>query len=638
MDVGRIAFLPRLLGILEAISEAHFVSIDLELSGVPSRSGPSGEQNLKSRYQELRQAAARYQILQIGLTTAKQDPISKTYILRPYNFPLDPCVKEKDLNIERIFSFQSGACDFLLNNGFDFHEPFQQGVPYLSRDEEEQAKQNFRDRNDKSKFTDIVIGKDDTEALDFIKKIRKEINEWLNTGKPDSDQFSITSRSIPSTECSFPELQSFDRRLVHQIIRAEYPNLTTQGRHLSVTIRPLDEDREKRIRKERKKNSSAKILRQVGFRWIVEALTGGKLDKIDLEWFAKDPETGCDIFFDKEDYSSRFNRANAWLKTKRPVLVGHNCFTDLVYFYQCFIGELPEKVEEFAQNIHELFPVIVDTKYLATHNCGSINPASSLQEIEEELRKEDIPRIETHKDHMKYYSQESFHEAGYDSYLTARIMTLLSAKLEAAGTYIPDILGASILSPALPISDEDDAFHSALESLSNSPQKHQQPGDMASIHGGVSLSLNTPSIYDDVAMAPITTNKKKKKKAKVEPSSLIASKTRFASKTPYDLLSSLNIEDDPQPPTPHWDQEEQMVQAPQRQSRTFTPGLNPTARTFANHTDGIADGKGSSTRKGPDELMPPFESDFWRVYANRLRVFGTEERFLELDPQRESSL
>jgi len=28
--------------------------------------------------------------------------------------------------------------------------------------------------------------------------------------------------------------------------------------------------------------------------------------------------------------------------------------------------------------------------------------------------------------------------------------------------------------------------------------------------------------------------------------------------------------------------------------------------------------------------MPPFTSSFWKVYGNKLRVFGTEERHIDL--------
>jgi hypothetical protein len=195
MDVDKVSFEPRLLQILEALSTAHFVSIDLEMSGVSSRSaGPSRHnQSLQERYSELKEAAERYQILQIGLTIAQQDSTQGKYILRPYNFPLNPCIEEKNLDLERIFSFQSGAVDFLLEHGFNIEEPFKYGVPYLSRDEAELAKQKAKDRNDPNRFTDMVFEKNDTQAIDFMDKIRKETNQWLSTRRPDFDSFTIVS-------------------------------------------------------------------------------------------------------------------------------------------------------------------------------------------------------------------------------------------------------------------------------------------------------------------------------------------------------------------------------------------------------------------------------------------------------------
>jgi poly(A)-specific ribonuclease len=194
-------------------------------------------------------------------------------------------------------------------------------------------------------------------------------------------------------ECTLPELTAFEKRLVHQLIRKEFPGLITIGRHNAVTIKELNEAYERNVQKERRRKVRAQIARQTGFRWIVEAMTGGSLSKIDLQWFAKDPNSGAAIFFDVADYSARFNRAAAFLKTRRPVLVGHNLFTDLIYFYQCFIGTLPDTVEEFRARIHDLFPIIVDTKYMATHNCGNINPKSSLEDIEEILQVEAVPQI-----------------------------------------------------------------------------------------------------------------------------------------------------------------------------------------------------------------------------------------------------
>lgn len=84
----------------------------------------------------------------------------------------------------------------------------------------------------------------------------------------------------------------------------------------------------------------------------------------------------------KEQYEGLFDR----LQAKRTVLVGHNVFIDLIYFYACFFGPLPDKAEDFERRMHQLFPRIIDTKYLATHS--SDNPAiskSSLEELDEQL-------------------------------------------------------------------------------------------------------------------------------------------------------------------------------------------------------------------------------------------------------------
>ena len=82
MDVTGMNFQRHLPSILGAISRAHFVSIDLEFSGiavkqkgpsrVPGQAG-SGKQTLQERYEETRKAAERYQVLQLGLTCVEED-------------------------------------------------------------------------------------------------------------------------------------------------------------------------------------------------------------------------------------------------------------------------------------------------------------------------------------------------------------------------------------------------------------------------------------------------------------------------------------------------------------------------------------------------------------------------------------
>lgn len=81
MDVTGHTFQTQLFSILGAISRSHFVSFDLELTGIPGKQFKSkttaqsedGRQTLQQRYEETKAAASRYQILQLGLTCVEED-------------------------------------------------------------------------------------------------------------------------------------------------------------------------------------------------------------------------------------------------------------------------------------------------------------------------------------------------------------------------------------------------------------------------------------------------------------------------------------------------------------------------------------------------------------------------------------
>jgi len=110
------------------------------------------------------------------------------YIARPYNFNLSPLFIERDrLGIERTFSFSSGAIQFLLGErvNFDIAAPFYTGVPYISRDEEEEARNKFHN----VVFNDVVISPTDSEALAFFRNSRQTIKKWIE--EPEVRFFSV---------------------------------------------------------------------------------------------------------------------------------------------------------------------------------------------------------------------------------------------------------------------------------------------------------------------------------------------------------------------------------------------------------------------------------------------------------------
>ena len=134
--------------------------------------------------------------------------------------------------------------------------------------------------------------------------------------------------------------------------------------------------------------------RQIGLRWPVEAMVGGDLAGLDLN------EVSVHVDGRQQVVTQQVTNLKIRLRGKRTVLVGHNVFLDLMYFYKCFFGTLPDRVEDFQLVIHELFPIVIDTKYLATHNRD--NPAmanSSLEQLDVELAKlpfDKVPVIGTY--------------------------------------------------------------------------------------------------------------------------------------------------------------------------------------------------------------------------------------------------
>ncbi|KAF2144217.1 uncharacterized protein K452DRAFT_285466 [Aplosporella prunicola CBS 121167] len=614
---------------------------------------------IEQRYQEVKAAAERYQILQIGLTCAEQDTIDDKYTLRPYNFNLNPLLEER-LDIERIFAFQSGAAEFLLSHGFRMDLPMTMGVPYLSRDEAKLAKKLAYARWDKSTMQDVQLELHEVESLEFVRKVRIAIENWKKTGKPSPSYLNIVCSDPIGPQPLFPELGNFEKRLVHQLVRAEYPDLVSLSKPSAIQLKAYDEEREKSYLESKKRGLRKSIERQTGFRWIVEALCGGSLT-MDPKSFARDVLTGEPKTVDIDDLNARIGRARANLKMRRPVLVGHNLFTDIIYFYRTFIGELPPTLDEFQKKVHELFPLIVDTKYMATHNCGDINPASALEQIEEKLRSQPKPVLETHGAHRKYHTHEAFHEAGYDSFLTANIMVRLSAKLSAAGTYLSEV------KPKTGRDTDDEAYETASDGdggggggVALSAAQAIPPGNAAASTGLLTASteaktrLLTPAIAPPVLAsqtsapaAPASTTstkesrrkekklrkKKEKKAAKATATAAAATKdtaktesSRFSTQNLYDQLAALSANDDGESHS-----EEDGDVGADAAAAAAAPHHHPPNAGGWDTAPVLVDGttyyvpKVEVEAKEPMALMPPFESPFWGVYGNKLRVFGTVE-------------
>nr|KMM72055.1 hypothetical protein CPAG_08354 [Coccidioides posadasii RMSCC 3488] len=581
MEVTKSSFGQALPRILNDIAESCCVALDLEFSGIfskqdrkPSTDGSSGGgRTLQSRYEEVKEAAEKYQILQVGLTFIREDVDRGTYTLRPYNFNLNPIIDPK-LDLERTWTCQSSdrhqAIDLLLRSGFRMDAPFIDGVPYISREEEGMAKARVRDRQSRLAAMDnINFDSLDTESMAFLEEARRLINDWVS--KPNRKEEYVNIPSAEKRSANQPGINNYQKRLIHQLVRSEYPDLVSIGRAMFVQIVKYDKKRELNVQEGRMRQVRERIYNQTGFRWIVEAMTGGDLSRLSSDSVAdssRDPHGRKQKAFGHIDY------LQAKLKSKRLVLVGHNIFTDLVNFYKCFIGGLPDKVEEFLGNVHELFPMIVDTKYLATHDCGSALPSSALEELDESLRFRELPTF-TDAQHTKYVDEKPVHEAGYDSLMTARVFLRLASQLHAKGVVTE---GAS---------------------------------EQASCDGeGGGVSLGTGDILAKGLDIPSSRSVEetlviRERECSQTPVTVTRQQPVIAHATKFDILA-----DQPDDISEYLGSDDDSVE----EDSFLTSGGDLTIDSKIKH----------------GKLLPRLDNEFWKVYGNKLRMFGIAERFCEL--------
>ena len=288
--------------------------------------------------------------------------------------------------------------------------PFLEGVPYLSREEEALARELELSRLNKTSIADIQLKSDDTESITFVQRVREEVEVWKKRTTVGAPLLTSRNHSAESNSQSYPDfiniapvghalggfgdrgLNNYQKRLVHQIVRAEHPDLVTISRPGFIQIIAHDQKREDALKQTKMKAYEEKLARQIGLRWLVEAMVGGDLSTIDPLTFARAPNNEP-FWIDLKEVTREFHELRDRLETNHTVLVGHNIFMDLINFYRCFFGHLPDRVEDFQSIMHQLFPMIIDTKYMATHNSAAVNARSGLEELNEEFSKLVTPVI-----------------------------------------------------------------------------------------------------------------------------------------------------------------------------------------------------------------------------------------------------
>lgn len=120
------------------------------------------------------------------------------------------------------------------------------------------------------------------------------------------------------------------------------------------------------------------------------------------------------------------------ISESKKLVVGHNLFLDLVHTLDKFRNTPPLMSSEFKKQIQQLFPIIIDTKYMATR-CLELHElfvSSTLGEAFQAVCKEPFggPSIECGEGYA--YNEEAQHQAGYDAYMTGFLFIKMAQKLQ----------------------------------------------------------------------------------------------------------------------------------------------------------------------------------------------------------------
>lgn len=492
----------------------------------------------------------------------------------------------------------SEAISFLMRNGFNVDRPLTQGVHYLSRQEEEQVRKKLmEDEQARSKIPDMILKDDDSVLVEHIKE---RVNDWQSLPKEKQEDYL----NIPAEDAAHPipsTLNRYQVRLTHQTVRNEYPKLKTQGMgHFVQITNPTTEQQanEKELREQMRERE---VAHAIGFRWLLEAIMGGDLSKLPHFYVkAAFPEGKAPA-----DIQGFLNDLQKQLRSRPRAFVGHNCLTDVINLYRCFIGDLPERVDEFSASLHELFPVIIDTKYIA--GIGNKRWAdTSLQSVESDLSSVDSPQIDLPQDFDRYLHAANYHEAGFDSFVTGKIALKLIGKLKREGKDIKTLTETSeITKSAIPLESVAKTGSGQRNLTTSMVEVLKAPVNAAKsmltgLDNGKQKITGLATDAQTSDKAAVVTSSKRLVQQPQEPSGE-RKKVKSASQKSniYDML-----EDDP----PDMSEEEDVDQKE------------------AEHRRRIAE----MVKKG--ELLPRWEEDaeFWNLISNRLQANACEEGILEI--------
>jgi poly(A)-specific ribonuclease len=306
MDVTRDNLEEALPVIREAIASCEFMAMDFELSGLFPRglAPPAAFDTVQERYESASLCARTFIPVQFGLSTNRWDEATHSYHVRSFNFYIHPRVGKKG----SCFLSDLASLQFLSSNHFNFNKLFAEGIPFFSREkeatQEEQAAEEAAIREAEGERPEMALAERD---LPFIEETMAKIETWRAT-----EEQSLT----------LPPCNTYLVRVLYQEVPKRFSGLTLSRASID------------------------------GSKWPTITIT-----RISEEDRAESVKKAEEERLRKKEQSRGFLRVVELMCAAKKPLLGHNMLLDLCYFYQHFLGSLPETATEFGENLLAEFPM-----------------------------------------------------------------------------------------------------------------------------------------------------------------------------------------------------------------------------------------------------------------------------------------
>ena len=341
--------------------------------------------------------ATNFNIIQFGLALFTKGPKAREYLVHAFNFYAFP---EKG-----FINMEAGAVHFNSRNSMDWNKWILGGIPYVDKESAEKLKQSYfppESAQPQAEKNGQRIVLSNAHDIETTSKALESLKEWLvDETKKDEKEFQVLTTN------------AYLRRFLYEQLRESLPDLIlesrpTKARGLS-TLVALRLSNTEKLEREMKlqKEKEAEFQSKLGLRRIFLALVAAK----------------------------------------KP-LVGHALMFDLLFALAHFEG-LPESYQEFKDLSHQFFPSIFDTQVLAKSDLFRMKPGKeeaqtprfssvALGQVYKVLKQEaeaeeevDMPGVLFHlaEGHDRYDKSASFHEAGYDAFVTGCVFAYMCEAL-----------------------------------------------------------------------------------------------------------------------------------------------------------------------------------------------------------------